>query len=166
MGTKVKCSRCRYRGQFIAAVTDLSKVACPMCNGKLKFINPKLGVKKMAKARIKRKRAKAQARKKAQAKKTAKKGAPKVIGKFSRVGVIATWVNIFKDNPKRRLTDKQISAQMKKEFPGRMSKIFDHVQMVRNRYNKGALTKGAVPARESQRYGSAGGIVTARGKEK
>lgn len=168
MGTRVKCSRCRYRGRFLTTVTDLSNVACPMCRGKLEFINPQLGVKKMAKvkAKIKRKRTKAKARKKARRKAGAKKGAPRIIGRFSKLGVTATWVRIFKENVKHRLTDKQISAQMKKEFPGRKSKIFDFVQMVRNRYNKGALTQGQVPARISQRYDSAGKVVTARGKRK
>ena len=42
---------------------------------------------------------------------------------------------------------------MKQEFPGRKSKIFDYVQVVRNRYNKGALTKGAIPKKQSVRQG-------------
>jgi len=56
--------------------------------------------------------------------------------------------------------DKAIKANL----PGRESAIFDHVQAVRNRYNKGILTKGKAPATPSVRYGENGEVVSTRGK--
>jgi hypothetical protein len=49
------------------------------------------------------------------------------------------------------LSDAEISRMMKEEFPGRKSAIFDAVQTVRNRYNKGAFTKGEIPKQQSVR---------------
>jgi len=151
-GQKIKCTRCSYRGQFIVKVENLRNVACPNCQGKLKFVE---GDAKMVKARVKQMKRK-------QSKKASKKARKKAVsnrpvGRTSGVGVMATWVAAFQHNAKvaatKRRTDKEISAYMKKEFPGRKSAIFDAVQLVRNRYNKGALTKGAIPTRQSKRHG-------------
>jgi hypothetical protein len=92
----------------------------------------------------------------------------KVVGKTTGLGVAKTWAKLFVNNEKsskqQKLTDEQISKAMKKEFPDRGSDIFDHVQLVRNRYNKGVLTGGAVPAELAKRYDKNGNVVTARGK--
>ncbi|MHC4540181.1 MAG: hypothetical protein ACYTEK_28100 [Planctomycetota bacterium] len=55
---------------------------------------------------------------------------------------------------------------MHKNFPGRESAIFDHVQTVRSRYNAGILTGGEVPTTLSVRYDEKGKVVAARGKKK
>lgn len=91
-----------------------------------------------------------------------KKAIRRVEGK-NGLGVIATWVKLFKDNAKEKLTDEQISKAIKKNFPGRESAIFDHVQAVRNRFNNGLLTKGKAPATPSVRYDESGAV---RGKTK
>ena len=109
----------------------------------------------MVKARVKKMKRK-QA-KKAKKKAAKKAGGTRPVGRTSGVGVMATWVEAFQHNGKvasaKRRTDKQIAVYMKKEFPGRKSEIFNHVQLVRNRYNKGALTKGKAPGRQSKRHG-------------
>ena len=74
-------------------------------------------------------------------------------GKIHNRNVQETWALLFKNNTRDRLSDTQISRQMKAEFPGRKSKVFDCVQTVRNRYNKGVLTGGKVPKVQSRRYG-------------
>ncbi len=74
-------------------------------------------------------------------------------GKIHNKNVQETWALLFKNNAKEKLTDTQISRQMKAEFPKRKSAIFDCVQTVRNRYNKGRLTGGKVPKAQSKRYG-------------
>ena len=154
-GQKIKCTRCSYRGQFIVKVKSLKNVACPDCRGKLEFVNPKKGDTKMVKARVK-------TMKRKQSKKAAKKAKKKAagsrpVGRTSGVGVTATWVLAFQHNAKspatRRRTDKQITAHMKKEFPGRKSAYSYDVQFIRNRYNKGALTGGVAPKRKSVRHG-------------
>jgi len=107
------------------------------------------------------------------AKKTAKKAAPKakkttgrVVGKTSGVGVQETWIGIFVTNAKAkkadRMTDVEITAYMKAEFPAKESKVFSQVQGVRNKYNKGGFKVGA-PATESVRYDEEGDVTTARG---
>lgn len=74
-------------------------------------------------------------------------------GKIHNKNIQETWALLFKNNAKEKLTDAQISRQMKAEFPGRKSAIFNRVQMVRRRYNKGVLTGGEVPKIQSVRYG-------------
>lgn len=153
-GQRFTCVKGCYSGQFVARVVSLKNLACPVCGGKLKFINSKLGDKKMVKARVKKMKVKQS--KKASKKAKRKAGANRPVGRTSGVGVMATWVEAFRGNAKspaaKRRTDAQISSYMKKEFPGRKSEIFNHVQLVRNRYNKGALTKNAIPKRESVRH--------------
>lgn len=159
MGPKIECVKCNYRGQFVAtkvSIKALRKIACPICGDKLIFINSKKGDRKMVKARVKKMKAK---QKKKASKKASRKaaGSNRPVGRTSGVGVMATWVAAFQFNAKspsaKRRTDKQIAVYMKREFPGRKSEIFNHVQLVRNRYNKGALTKNAVPKRQSVRHG-------------
>ena len=75
-------------------------------------------------------------------------------GQIHNKNVQETWVFLFKNNARDRLTDAQISLQMKAEFPGRDSKVFDEVNLVRGRYNRGLLTKGVVPKVKAVRYDS------------
>jgi len=78
------------------------------------------------------------------------------VGKTSGLGVTQTWVSLFERNEKAakasRLNDTQITAAMKSDFPGRESKVFNNIQGVRGRYNKGFLTGGTAPAVQSHRY--------------
>ena len=108
----------------------------------------------MVKAKVKKMKRKQN--KKASKKAQKKAGSNRPVGRTSGVGVMATWVLAFQHNGKvaaaKRRTDKEIAVYMKKEFPGRKSEIFNHVQLVRNRYNKGALTKGKVPGRQAKRH--------------
>ena len=151
-GQKIKCTRCSYRGQFIAKVTVLSNVACPTCRGKLKFVNSKKGESQMVKARVKRMKAKQSKKAKKKATKKATRS-DRPVGRTSGVGVTATWVLAMQHNAKvsvaKRRTDKQITAYMKKEFPGRKSAYSYPVQAIRTRYNKGALTGGVAPKRKA-----------------
>lgn len=78
------------------------------------------------------------------------------VGKTTKVGIIQTWVHIFEKNealPKtKKLSDGEITKFMQSEFPGRKSKVFETVNTVRSRYNRGILTKGKVPKVQSKRY--------------
>jgi len=114
----------------------------------------------MAKVKAKKKAKKA---KKAKVKKA--KTVARVVGK-NGLGVIATWIDLFKNNSKEKLTDEQITKALQKNFVGRDSEIFKHVQAVRNRYNKGHLTQEKVPTTLSVRYDKDGNVCTARGASK
>jgi hypothetical protein len=111
---------------------------------------------------LKRRKADEMAKKKA--KKAAKpKGPGRPMGRTTGVGVQGTWVMAFDLNAKaskgKRLTDPQISKFMKKEFPGRKSVVFDRVQGVRTKYNKGGLTGGIVPTKQAIRYDGDGNVM-------
>jgi hypothetical protein len=64
----------------------------------------------------------------------------KTIGVTSKLGVSDTWSMLFRQNAKKRLTDEQLLARMKKEFPRR--KKFQPVGRVRNFYNRGVQGYG------------------------
>ena len=85
----------------------------------------------------------------------------RVVGK-NNLGVIATWIKLFSENAKHKLTDEQISKAMHVNFPGRDSAVFDHVAAVRSRYNAGILTKGEAPKVRSVRYDEKGKETTGR----
>ena len=113
--------------------------------------------------RRRRNREEEMAKKKAARAKKQAEGGGRPVGKTTGVGVIDTWIFYFEQNEKvsasNKRTDEKISKAMHREFPGRASAIFDRVQAVRNRYNKGGLTRGVVPKRQSRRYGSDGKVV-------
>jgi len=100
----------------------------------------------------------------------AKKSTTREVGKTSGVGVQETWIKLFAQNEKAkksaRMTDEQIATAMHKEFPGRESKIFDQVQAVRNKYNKGGFKSVGVPAVLSQRYDEQGNVASFERKPK
>lgn len=100
----------------------------------------------------------------AKAKKKAK-AIKRVVGK-NGLGVIQTWVKLFSENAKHKLTDEQISKAMHTNFPGRESAVFDAVSAVRSRYNAGLLTSGEKPKVRSVRYDEKGKEVSGRGKKK
>ena len=115
----------------------------------------------------KRRRIEEMAKKKA--KKASKpKGPGRPVGKTTGVGVQGAWVWVFDANAKaskaKRMTDPQISKFMHKEFPKRASAVFDRVQGVRTKYNKGGLTGGIVPKRQSQRFDEAGAVMDGASK--
>lgn len=71
------------------------------------------------------------------------------VGLKTGLGIQAAWVHIFVQNEKgakkNKLTDAEITNWMETEFPSRKSKVFGMVASVRNKYNKGGLTKHEVP---------------------
>lgn len=95
------------------------------------------------------------------AKTKVKKQDKRLLGKTTKVGVAATWVHIFEKNEKlpkpKKLTDPKITKFMQSEFPGRKSKVFEAVNTVRCRYNRGILTKCQVPKVQSKQYDRNGG---------
>ena len=127
--------------------------------------------KKKAKKKVAKKKV---AKKKVSKKKTKKKSSKKKIastrpvGKLTGVGVNETWCKAFEENEKiskaKRQDDAGISKFMKQNFPGKRSEVFNRVQMVRNRYNVGALTGGETPKVQSNRYDKQGNLLTSRGK--
>lgn len=88
------------------------------------------------------------------------------VGKTTGLGIQDAWVHVFEQNSKAkkadRMTDDQISAWMHNEFPGRESKVFDRVQSVRTKYNKGGLTRGVVPSIQSVPYDAEGNVSEPR----
>ena len=82
------------------------------------------------------------------------------IGKTTKLGVQAAWIYVLQQNEKvpakERLTDEQITKFMKREFPGRQTKVFDAVQAARNKLNKGGFGEQSFV---SQRYDADGKAV-------
>jgi len=77
-------------------------------------------------------------------------GPKRPVGMKTGLGIQSAWAYVLNQNEKvpkvKKLSDEQITDWMKTEFPGRESNIFNQVQAVRNKYNKGGLTKGEIPA--------------------
>lgn len=69
-------------------------------------------------------------------KKAAAKKARGIKGKLG-LTVCQTWIKCFEDKGIKTAAD--CSAAMKKEFPGRVSEIFNHPQVVIGRANRGLL---------------------------
>lgn len=65
-----------------------------------------------------------------------------------------TWIYLFEQNEKlpanKRLSDKEITDFLYKEFPGRNSAVFKAVSSVRSKYNRGGF--GFVPKTPSKPY--------------
>lgn len=79
----------------------------------------------------------------------------KKVGKFSKCGILETWVIMFRENEKKKLTDEAILKHMKLEFPGQStkSKIFNSVRAHRSFYNRGILpASGGKPKKRSVPY--------------
>jgi len=57
------------------------------------------------------------------------------------------------------LTDKQLSAWLKSEFPGRKASYWDKVQFLRYNYNHGFFTQKVTPEVVSHRYDSGGQCI-------
>ncbi len=76
-------------------------------------------------------------------------------GKKWKLGIVKTWARLFDENETRKKprTDAEISKFMHAEFPGRNSLVFDRVTLVRSRYNRGVLTNGKLPKKQSTRKG-------------
>ncbi len=91
--------------------------------------------------------------------KPTKPGGKRAVGKTTGVGVEATWVHVFANNAKNKMTDPEITKFMNSEFPGKKSKVFGMVQAVRHKYNKGGFAKGVAPKVQSHRYDDAGAIT-------
>lgn len=89
----------------------------------------------------------------------------KIVGKTTGLNVKGAWCSVFSQNEKlvkaKRMTDEDISKWIKKEFPERHSAVFDHVRIVRTRYNRGILTGGEVPDQQSRQFDKDGNAVAA-----
>jgi len=74
------------------------------------------------------------------------------------LGASESWYRFLLENFKLKETDEKISKKMKDNFPGRKSKIYDQVQLIRNLFNKGRLTgqNNTPPAKPSIRYNEKG----------
>jgi hypothetical protein len=57
------------------------------------------------------------------------------------------------------LTDDEISAWLKAEFPGREAKYWNEVQNLRSNFNNGYYTRGIKPHYKSHRYDSGGKTI-------
>jgi hypothetical protein len=64
-----------------------------------------------------------------------------------------------KAQKKDRLTDDQLAAELKKEFPGRETAWFDDVTGWRRAYNEGRFTKGSPVKNKSQMFDSNGDVT-------
>lgn len=87
------------------------------------------------------------------------KPGPRPKGVHTKLGVIATWAHLFEINEKSKHPDEWITDQMNRNFPGRNSAVFNHVQRVRREYNSGKLL-GKKPRRQSHRYDEDGNDIT------
>lgn len=76
------------------------------------------------------------------------------------------WCLLFQQNEKapkaKKMTNEQIAAAMKKEYPGRDSAVFDSVAYVRRQFNQGILTRGMKPKYESHAYDAEGNVQEGR----
>lgn len=88
----------------------------------------------------------------------------------SGLGVCAFFATLFESNElcpvRRRMTDDQILAKAKAEFPGRFDNFGSgkkySVNQYRHMYNGGRFTGTVPPEQPSFRYDSSGRIVDAR----
>lgn len=95
-------------------------------------------------------------KKKKAARKVAEKGNGKVRGIRGLNGktVIEQWLFCFGN--KAIKTSAQCSAAMKKNFPTRVSAIYDYPNTVIGRANRGLLTHGKIPKPLYKKYAVAG----------
>lgn len=123
---------------------------------------PKKGKKVKASAKTKAKKAKSKPKKTKKAEKP-KRGAPigRRKGATLGLGVHDTWIHLFEENERRAnkkgkkkpRTDVEICQFMVDEFGYRA--VYEKVQSVRTKYNRGGLSRGEVPEIQSVRYGPA-----------
>jgi hypothetical protein len=90
------------------------------------------------------------------------KGRP--LGVTTGLPIMLCWCYVYQQNekaaPKDKLSDEDISAFMKSEFPGREVGVFEvgGVQYCRRLYNSGRFTKGTQPKTQSHRYNAEGQV--------
>lgn len=155
-GTKVKCEDCgHYDEKLLARIDKINdQLTCSKCGGKL--IPILKGKQKMAKKKAKVKKVSKKVAKKKTKVSTKRKitttvPGPRLVGTVSGLGIKETWVKVFEDNFKNKLTDKQITALMHKNYPDRNSPTFEKPRIHRSMYNRGVLTDSK-PKRESVAY--------------
>lgn len=101
----------------------------------------------------------------------------RVRGVTTGLGVEAAWCYLFERNAKApvadRMTDAQISAFLKKEFPGKKGRenkptsVFeaDAVQATRSKFNRGAFGEGYKPEKPSQPWDGTAWLEVKRGRK-
>lgn len=97
-------------------------------------------------------------------KKAAPKADSKYIGKTSGMRVQAFQDKLMKDNYKAKLTDAQLAAAMRKEFPNAVAFEEKHVAGIRSQFNNGrrASQEGAKPAKPLPKFDDEGNEVNPR----
>jgi len=96
------------------------------------------------------------------------KGAPAVkrfAGETSGLGVAAFQNLTFAENLKKRLTDEQLAARWRKEFPGAKKYTAEDVAGVRSVYNLGKHGQTAPPDKKTPEYNDAGEALPFRGEK-
>lgn len=97
-------------------------------------------------------------------KKAAPKADSKYIGKTTGMRVQAFQDKLMKDNFKAKLTDSELAAAMRKEFPNAVAFEEKHVAGIRSQFNHGrrASQEGAKPAKPLPKYDEDGNEVNPR----
>lgn len=82
------------------------------------------------------------------------------VGRTFGLGTMATWIKLFQENAKKKMTDDQISKFMHKEFPDSTATDFDNIQRVRTFYNSGK--RFPAPKVSYKRYDTDGSVIEGR----
>lgn len=85
---------------------------------------------------------------------------PRAVGKTLGLGTMQTWIQVFQQNAKKKLSDDQISKFMHKEFPDSTATDFDNVHRVRGFYNSGK--RFPAPKVSYKRYDEEGNVIEGR----
>jgi hypothetical protein len=120
----------------------------------------KVAAKKKKKSKQDKVKAKAKAKKAENAEKIKALNTGHTLG----MRVEQTWVHVFKNVHKTKMTDEQITAFMLEEFAPKTSKVFSQVPQVRSKYNRGLFKKyqEEAPKRRAERYDEDGNVMAAR----
>jgi hypothetical protein len=115
------------------------------------------------KSKVLKMKSKAQAEAEAPAEKKKAKAPPirKFTGKTTGKSVILFQNDLMKANFKAKLTDEQLAAAMRKEFPTAIAYTVSHVRGIRGAWNKGKHSN-EIPVKPLPEYDAQGNIVPAR----
>lgn len=100
---------------------------------------------------------KAKTKKKKATRKVADNGKkPKGVKGLNGLGVCQNWIVCF-SNRKEFKTAASVTAEMKRQYPGRVSTIFEYPNAVVGRANRGLLTGGKIPKPLFKKYATSDG---------
>lgn len=88
-------------------------------------------------------------------------------GATTKLNVRLCWLKIMKANYKAKLTDEQIAAFMRTEFPGKKKYEVSDVHMVRNLFNRGVIKEqeGTAPEKKLPEFDKSGEPVAGWGSK-